>query len=53
MLGDGLFGDPALQAVMDAPAQIAAMGRVEAVLARAQGRLGLIPAEAADRIAAG
>lgn len=52
MLSDGLFGDPALQAVMDAPAQIAAMGRVEAALARAQGRLGLIPAEAADRIAA-
>lgn len=51
MLTGGLFSDPDLAAVMGAPAQIAAMGRVEAALARTQGRLGMIPAEAADRIA--
>lgn len=51
MLTDGLFSDVELGAVMSAPAQLAAMGRVEAALARAQGSRGIIPAEAALRIA--
>lgn len=52
MLTGGLFSDPDLAKIMDVPAQIAAMGRVEAALALVQGRLGMIPADAADRIAA-
>ena len=52
MLTDGQFSDPDLAAIMGAPAQVAAMGRIEAALARAQGRLGMIPPDAADRIAA-
>ncbi|WP_103171846.1 lyase family protein [Paracoccus sp. SY] len=52
MLTDGQFSDPDLAAIMGAPAQVAAMGRVEAALAQAQGRLGMIPHDAADRIAA-
>ncbi|WP_313137390.1 lyase family protein [Paracoccus jeotgali] len=49
-LTDGLFGDAELSAVMDAPAAITAMLTVESALARVQGRLGVIPAEAARRI---
>lgn len=52
MLTDGLFSDPDLAAIMGDQAQIAAMGRVEAALARTQGRMGMIPADAAHRIAA-
>lgn len=51
MLTDGLFGDPELGCVMGAPAQLAAMLRAEAALARVQGRLGIIPADAAEAIA--
>lgn len=50
-LMDGLFGDAELAGVMDAPAQLAAMLRAEAALAEAQGRLGIIPADAAAAIA--
>lgn len=47
---DGLFADDELGAVLDAPAQLASMLRAEAALARAQGRLGIIPAIAANAI---
>lgn len=52
MLTDGLFGDEELGGVMGAPAQIAAMLLSEAALARVQGRLGIIPRDAAQAIAA-
>lgn len=51
MLTDGLLGDDELRAVLDAPAQLAAMLQAEAALARVQGRLGIIPEEAAAMIA--
>lgn len=50
-LTDGLFGDE-LGECVDAFAQIRAICRVEAALARCQGRLGIIPQDAADAIAA-
>ena len=50
-LTDGLFADDRLGAIMDAPAQLAAMLRVEGALARVQGRMGIIPQAAADAIA--
>lgn len=50
MLTDALFGDAELGAVMGAEAQISAMLQVEAALARVQGRLGVIPPEAAAEI---
>lgn len=52
MLTDGLFSDPDLGSVMSAEAQLAAMVQAEAALARVQGRLGIIPADAAARIEA-
>lgn len=52
MLTDGLFGDEELGGVMGAPAQIAAMLLSEAALARVQGRLGIIPEDAAQSISA-
>ena len=48
----GLFGDPATAAVLDDTARIRGWLAVEAALARAEGRVGVIPAAAADRIAA-
>lgn len=50
MLTDGLFGDDELAVVLAADAQLAAMLRVEAALARVQGRLGIIPDDAAAAI---
>ena len=52
MLMDGLFDDDEVARRLDAPAQLAAMLQVEAALARAQGVLGIIPTDAATRIAA-
>jgi 3-carboxy-cis,cis-muconate cycloisomerase len=46
-----LFGDPAMAALLADDAQVRAMLTVEAALAQVQGRLGLIPADAAARIA--
>jgi 3-carboxy-cis,cis-muconate cycloisomerase len=46
-----LFGDPAMAALLADDAQVRAMLTVEAALARVQGRLGLIPADAAARLA--
>lgn len=46
-----LYGSDAMRAVFDEPAYFQRMLDVEAALARAQGRLGIIPAEAAERIA--
>lgn len=48
----GLFGDPETEALLSAEAEIAAMIRVEAALARVQAGAGLIPAEAGAAIAA-
>ena len=48
----GLFGDPGTAALLTPEAEIAAMIEVEAALAAVQGRLGIIPAEAARAIAA-
>lgn len=47
----GLFSDPEIAALFRDRAEIRAMLRVEGALARVQGRLGVIPAEAAERIA--
>lgn len=52
MLTDGLFSDAELGGVLDAPAQLSAMLRVEAALARVQGRLGIIPEDAARAVSA-
>lgn len=49
-LTDALFGDAELEGVMNASASLAAMLTVEAALARVQGRLGVIPSDAAARI---
>lgn len=49
-LTDGLFGDDRLSAIMDAPAQLAAMLRAEGALARVQGRMGIIPEPASEAI---
>ncbi|NBB81932.1 MAG: fumarate lyase, partial [Alphaproteobacteria bacterium] len=49
---DGLLGDPESAAALSAEAQLRAMIRVEGALAAAQADLGLIPAEAAEAIAA-
>lgn len=51
-LTDGLFGDEELAVALDSPAQLAAMLQVEAALARVQGRLGIIPGDAAAAISA-
>jgi 3-carboxy-cis,cis-muconate cycloisomerase len=48
----GLFGDREVAAALDGPAQLAAMLRAEAALAAAQAELGLIPATAAEAVAA-
>ena len=48
----GLFGDPATVALLDDEARIRGWLTVEAALARAEGRAGVIPPPAADRIAA-
>lgn len=45
-----LFGDPESAEQLSDTAQIRAMLRVEAALARVEGRLGIIPADAAARI---
>lgn len=50
-LTDGLFGDE-LGECVDAQAQIRAICRVEAALARCQGRLEVIPQQAAEAISA-
>jgi 3-carboxy-cis,cis-muconate cycloisomerase len=47
-----LFGDEEVAARFSDAAEIAAMIRVEAALARAEGRLGIIPRDAADQISA-
>ncbi len=47
-----VFGTDAMRAIMDERAYLARMLEVEAALARAQARLGLIPAEAAQAITA-
>jgi 3-carboxy-cis,cis-muconate cycloisomerase len=49
-LDDVLFGDEEIEALFGEAAEIRAMLQVEAALARAEGRLGIIPAEAAARI---
>ena len=49
---DSFLSTPAMRTVFDGPAVIAAMLRFEAGLARAQADVGLIPAAAADAIAA-
>ena len=46
-----LLSDPAVNAALTDEAAVAAMVRVEASLAAVQGRLGVIPAAAATRIA--
>lgn len=46
----GLFGDPELADFLCAEAQVSQMIAVEAALARAQGRVGVIPAQAAQDI---
>lgn len=46
----GLYGDQEIQALFSDTAEIRAMLLVEGALARVQGRLGLIPAEAAEVI---
>lgn len=51
-LTDGLFGDEELDRCIDASAQIQAICRAEAALAQCQGRLGIIPEDAAAEIAA-
>jgi len=48
----GLFADDAVAALFEDRAQIHAMLRTEAALARASAECGVIPAEAAERIAA-
>jgi 3-carboxy-cis,cis-muconate cycloisomerase len=48
----GLFTTPAMRAVFSDEARLQRMLEVEAALARAQAKLGLIPAEAAQEIAA-
>ena len=48
----GLWADPEAAAFFGDGPEIAAMIRVEAALARVQGRLGVIPAEAAEVLAA-
>lgn len=50
-LTDGLFGDEELAGALSASAQLRAMLRAEAALARAEGRLGIVPEEAAQAIA--
>ena len=49
-LTDGLFGDEELGRAMGARAQIAAMLKAEAALARAQGKLGIIPETASGSV---
>lgn len=49
-LHDALFGDHETEALFSDRAEIEAMLRVEGALARVQGALGLIPAEAASRL---
>ncbi len=49
---DGLFSDPETAALFSDEDSIRAMVEVEAALARAQARVGLIPADAAERITA-
>ena len=46
-----LVGDPAMAALLSDDAQVRAMLAVEAALVRVEGRLGVIPADAAARIA--
>ncbi len=46
----GLLSDGEVAALFSDAAQLSAMLRVEAALARVQGRLGVIPKEAAERI---
>src|SRR3954451_19842128 len=48
-----MFGTAAMRAVFGDSAFLARCAEVEAALARAQGRLGIIPAEAAEAIAQG
>ncbi len=50
MILDAYLQDPDTEALISDAALVAAMLEVEASLARVQGRLGIIPAEAADRI---
>lgn len=47
-----MFGSPAMRGVFDDSATLRRYVEVEVALARAQGRLGVIPAEAAEAIAA-
>jgi 3-carboxy-cis,cis-muconate cycloisomerase len=47
-----MFGDPRVDRELDAPAWLAAMLDVESALARAEARAGLVPADAAEAIAA-
>ncbi len=49
---DSFLSTPAMRVVFDGPSVIGAMLRFEAELARAQAGVGLIPAQAADAIAA-
>src|SRR5690606_28845152 len=48
----GLFGDPELAGLFSEQAELAAMLRFEAALSQGQAQAGLIPAQAADEIAA-
>ena len=51
LLAGALLGDPEIARLFSADAEIAGMIRAEAALARAQARLGLIPAEAGEALA--
>ena len=45
-----LFGTPAMRAVFSDEALLGRYGEAEAALARAEGKVGVIPAEAAEAI---
>ena len=51
-LHGGLFADPELATLFSDAAELRALLEVEAALARVEGRLGIIPAEAAEKISA-
>jgi 3-carboxy-cis,cis-muconate cycloisomerase len=50
MIYDALFGDPAANALLSDSSLVSAMLRVEVALARAEAKIGMIPARAVDAI---
>jgi 3-carboxy-cis,cis-muconate cycloisomerase len=50
MIFDALFGDATADALLSDPSLVSAMLRVEVVLARAEAKIGMIPARAVDAI---